>query len=135
MLPILQCIYTTSVISIWGTFSILLSLVILLLVLPSNFLVSVIKSFKTISCLYFKCNSLFYFIYLCSYWKIVCNCLIFFDDILKIVLNIWHNFEYDSSDNSNFSFHVRDDIINYFKFIIFVWLFYIFPYIVNAKIW
>ena len=33
--------------------------------------------------------------------------------------------EYDSSGNSNFSFHVGVDI--------FVWLFYIFPYIVMLR--
>ena len=44
MLTILQLTNTTSVISKRGTFSPLSSLVILLLVLPSNFIVSEVKS-------------------------------------------------------------------------------------------
>ena len=39
--------------------------------------------------------------------------------------------EYDPSDNSNSSFHVWAYIIN---LIIFVWHFFIFPCIVNAKV-
>ena len=44
LLPILQCINITCVISKWGTFSSFSSLVILLLVLPSNFVVSGVTS-------------------------------------------------------------------------------------------
>ena len=39
--------------------------------------------------------------------------------------------EYDPSGNSNSLFHVGADILN----IVFVWRFYIFLWIVNAKIW
>ena len=44
LLTVLQCTNTTSVISKWGTFSPFSSLVILLLVLPSNYIVSGVKS-------------------------------------------------------------------------------------------
>ena len=44
LLTILECVNTTSAISKWGTFSPFLSLVILLLVIPSNFTVSGVKS-------------------------------------------------------------------------------------------
>ena len=53
-----------------------LSLFILLLMLPSNFIVSDVKSSR--SFLYFKRNSIFYFIYVYNYWRIISDCLMFF---------------------------------------------------------
>ena len=55
LLIMLQWTNTTSVISIWGTVSTFLSLVISLLMLASNLIV-----FKVISRLYSKCNPIFF---------------------------------------------------------------------------
>ena len=63
-------------------------------------------------CLNSKCNSVFYFIYINSYWRIISQRIIFFDDITQNVL-----------------LHVGADS----KIFIFVWLFYIFPFIFYDK--
>ena len=76
LLTILQWTNTTSVISKLDTFSPFLSLVILLLLPPSNFIVSGAKSL--IYCLYFKCDFIFYFIYVCSYWRFISLFAMFF---------------------------------------------------------
>ena len=54
---------TTSVISESGTFLPFALLVVLLLVVTSNFIVLGVK-FEIIPCFNFKCNPIFYFIYI-----------------------------------------------------------------------
>ena len=46
--------------------------------------------FKIIPCFNFKCNPIFYFIYMYSYWRIISLFFMFLNDILKIILNIWY---------------------------------------------
>ena len=88
VVKVLHRINTTSVISKWGRFSLFSSLVILLLVLPSNFDCFRCEKFEIISCFCFEYNSIFYFIYL-------------------------SDTEYDQSGNSNSSFHVGADVLNF----------------------
>ena len=69
LLTIVQWRNGTSIISKWGTFSPFLSLVIIRLVFPSNFIVSDVKSLRNITCFNSKCDPVIYFIYIYSYWK------------------------------------------------------------------
>ena len=78
----------------------------------------------------FKCNSIFYFIYIYSYWRTISHCLMFFKIHSK--LSWISDKECDLSDNLNLLFHVGAEILNLFCF---AWLFYIFPCTVEAKIW
>ena len=90
----MQWTYTTSVISKWGTF------------LP--FSSYTYKKFFLNS----RYNSVFYCIYLCSYLRIIILFSMFFDDILKIT---WiSDTQYNLPVISNSSFHVGDDILNFF---------------------
>ena len=69
------------------------------------------SSFHVLKVLYktlfnFKCFSFFYSTYiLYSYWKKISYCFISFNDILKIISNIWT--EYETSGNSNLSLHIK----------------------------
>ena len=110
-MTILQWTNTNYVISRCGTFSTFLSLVILFLVLPSNFIVSGVKSSRlypflimnvilfSILLIYIFTDGLSIFppcFYLCSYSK-------------------WSwmpDTEYDPLGSSNLSFHVGTDILN-----------------------
>ena len=129
LLTILQCINNISVVSKWGTLVAVSSLVILPLVRLRNFIVWNIKSSRYYSLLVLNVILSFYFFDVISYWKIISNFLKFF----KIYSDkSWiQDTEYNLLGNSNSSFHIGADT---FKSIIFVWLFYIFPYIVNAKV-
>ena len=80
----------TSVISKWGTFSSFSSLVILLLVLPSNFIVSTIKKFKTVPFFNSKTNTIFYLRTYILNGRLSVTVWCFFDNILKTILNIWY---------------------------------------------
>ena len=84
----LQYCNTTSVISKWGTFSPFLSLVCIILLLIWVISLLQVKRFEIIPCLFSKCNPIFYFMYIYSYWRIISH--YFFNDILKIILNIWY---------------------------------------------
>ena len=68
LVTLLQWTNTLSVISSFNTFSLLLSLVVLFWVLRSNFFFSGIKSSRLYPFLFFKCNSIFYLIYIYLYW-------------------------------------------------------------------
>ena len=83
----MQWTNTTLVISKWGTFSAFSFFCYLVL--------SDSKYFQIIPCCYFKCNSILYFIYMYSYWRIASHCFKVFDDIPKIISNI--DTEYDPS--------------------------------------
>ena len=124
MLTILQWTNTTSVISKWGTFSKFSYLVILLLLLPINFTVSRVESWRwyPVSILnVILISSLSTYILT---WGL--NVLWF------LIIYSWiSDTEYDPSGNSNSSFHVEADILN----TLFLYDFFIFPHIVNAKIW
>ena len=87
------------------------------------------QKFYIISCLNFKCNSLLSFIY----QRIVSQCFMFFDDILKIILNIWY--EYDPLSNVNFSLHYGADTefinIASILYYTFIELFTLYAFLVN----
>ena len=91
---ILQWTNTSSVISKWGAFS------------PSfyfqwfqQFHCFRCSKLKIISSFNFKCISIFYFIFMYFYWWIINTFIMFFKNILQIILNMI--IEYDPSGNSN----------------------------------
>ena len=73
-------------------------------------------------------NSFSYFIYVSSYWRIISLFSTFFEDIFKTILNISYRIWF-----------IRIFILFipcwnwYFKFIVFVWHFYVFPCIVILR--
>ena len=130
MLATLQCINTISVISKWGKFSPFSYLVILLLVLPSNYMVSGVENSRKYAA--FILNIILFFI-LFTYviieeLSVTASC--FFKNIQNnleyLIHRIW------SIRWLKFSIPCQRW---YFKFIIFVWLFCIFLCLVNAKVW
>ena len=86
----IACINTSSITCKWGTFLLFSSLIILLLVLPSDFNSSSVKSSRQYSV--FILNTILFsilFTYiLLEGLSLTASC--FFDDILKIILNIWY---------------------------------------------
>ena len=117
-MKILKWTNTTSLSSRYGTFSLFLTLVILFSVLPSNFVVSGVKT-----------SRLYPFIIL----NVILSSTLFtyiFTDGLSIFSPCFSKIyskqswisgtEYDPSGNSNLSFHVGV---------------YVFPRLINAKIW
>ena len=90
MLTILQCINTTLVISKWGTFSRFSFLVILLLVLSSNFIVVGVESsrwYPVLDLNVFLFSILFTYIII-EGLSVTASC--FFLRWSKIILNIWY---------------------------------------------
>ena len=137
---------TTSAISRCGTFLPFLSLVILFLVLPNNFIVSGVKSSRLYPFLILNITVFSILLtYICPDGLLISSPW-FFEIYSK---QSWiSDTEYDTSGNSNLSFHVGADILNlsvivwafyilnlYYKFIVIVWAFYIFPRVINTKIW
>ena len=48
------------------------------------------KKLKIMSRLHSKCNPIFFFIYIYSYWRIISHSFKVFSDILQIILDIWY---------------------------------------------
>ena len=58
----------------------------------------------------FKCDCIFCFVYIYSYWRIIRHCFMFFEYISKYS---WiYGTKYNPSNNSNLSFQIGADILN-----------------------
>ena len=107
-------------ISKWGTFSPFSFLVILLLVLPSNFIVSTIKKFKTVPFFNSKTNPIFYVRTYILNGRLSVTVWCF---LITYSKQSWiPDTEYDPSDNSNLFFYVEVHVLN----LLFLYDFFIF---------
>ena len=73
-----------------GLFSVIKNLLNALSFLLLKFPLIFLRICLLIPCIYSKCYPFSYFIYIYSYCRITSHCLMLFDDILDIILNIWY---------------------------------------------
>ena len=76
----------------------------------------------------FEGNSIFHFLDIYLDWPIICKCFIIFDDIFKIILNIWSR----KGPRQQFKFSIPWWLLQ-FTFIVFIQLFSFFSGIVGTK--